>query len=530
MAANEGSVNMYQPMILIFNCENYEFWSIKMKTLFKSQYLWDLVEQGFADPDEEGKLKENRKKDSKALFLIQHALHDSVFSRIIGANMSKSAWSTLQKEFQGSSKVIVVKLQTLRRDFLTLFMNNGESFQAFLSKVSTIVSQMRSFGEKISDQKIVEKVLRSLTLKFDHVVAAIEESKDLSVFSFDDLMGSLQAHEARMNRSHDKGEEKAFQVKGESSNYSNKGAGRGQGKNGSNGKGGFQDKGNTSLDKQPESQRSEEQKNYKNVQCHYWKKYGHVKANFFKRQKHQASYAEETKEGKEESLFMARYDDASVATGVWFLDSGYSNHMTVLQNITLVQPSESYAMWLERLIMGFGSLEDRKSTSGCIFHLGSVAVTWISKKQATATLSSTEAEYIAATSAACQADTRRSIVPTIVLGEQRPGPFAKFLEECGITPQYTMRGSPTINDVAERRIRMLKDMLAFDHVCIHVGGRALIDKLEKNLHRRSLQYDSPPIRKPAVELDLVGRFSGVMRMVMVKDRRANWWVISELEG
>ena len=35
-------------------------------------------------------------------------------------------------------------------------------------------------------------------------------------------------------------------------------------------------------------------------------------------------------------------------------------------------------------------------------------------------------------------------------GEQRPGPFAKFLEACGIIPQYTMPGSPSMNGVAER--------------------------------------------------------------------------------
>ena len=37
-----------------------------------------------------------------------------------------------------------------------------------------------------------------------------------------------------------------------------------------------------------------------------------------------------------------------------------------------------------------------------MFHLGSGAVTWSSKKQATTALSSSEAEYVAATSAACQ--------------------------------------------------------------------------------------------------------------------------------
>ncbi|KAK3002315.1 hypothetical protein RJ639_021440 [Escallonia herrerae] len=72
---------------------------------------------------------------------------------------------------------------------------------------------MRSYEEKISDEAVVAKVLRSLTPKFDHVVVAIEESKDLSIFSFDELMGSLQAHESRINRSLEKNKEKAFQVK-----------------------------------------------------------------------------------------------------------------------------------------------------------------------------------------------------------------------------------------------------------------------------------------------------------------------------
>lgn len=50
-----------------------------------------------------------------------------------------------------------------------------------------------------------------------------------------------------------------------------------------------------------------------------------------------------------------------------------------------------------------GCLDDRKSTSGNLFSFGSGAVTWSSKKQETIALSSSEAEYTAATSAARQA-------------------------------------------------------------------------------------------------------------------------------
>lgn len=88
-----------------------------------------------------------------------------------------------------------MKLQSLHCDFETYFMKNNESVQDFfLSRISKIASQMKSYGEKVVDEIVVLEVLRSLLAKFDHVVATIDESKDLSVFSFDQLISSLQYH------------------------------------------------------------------------------------------------------------------------------------------------------------------------------------------------------------------------------------------------------------------------------------------------------------------------------------------------
>ncbi|KAB2600511.1 hypothetical protein D8674_042975 [Pyrus ussuriensis x Pyrus communis] len=149
----------------IFDGENYEYWCLQMKILFISQDLWELVQDGY----------EELEKTSTRKTTLE--TYKNLFPRLLSATTSKNAWEILKIEFQGSQKVIFVKLQSLWRESDNLPMKDNESIQVFFTKISGIVNQIRSYGDAILDKKIVEKTLRSLPPKFDHVVAAIEESK-----------------------------------------------------------------------------------------------------------------------------------------------------------------------------------------------------------------------------------------------------------------------------------------------------------------------------------------------------------------
>ena len=67
-----------------------------------------------------------------------------------------------------------------------------------------------------------------------------------------------------------------------------------------------------------------------------------------------------------------------------------------------------------------GSADDRRSTSGFMFSLGSAAITWSSKKQPTVSLSSTEAEYRGAAVAACEVAWLEMLLHDLRLQVHRP--------------------------------------------------------------------------------------------------------------
>lgn len=95
-----------------------------MKTVFKSQELWDLVEKGVSESKDEVQERENKKRDSKALCLIQQAVDGPNLDRISEAKSAHEAWETLRKQCQGTTKMRSMRIQALRQEFETL-QNGG---------------------------------------------------------------------------------------------------------------------------------------------------------------------------------------------------------------------------------------------------------------------------------------------------------------------------------------------------------------------------------------------------------------------
>lgn len=101
----------------------------------------------------------------------------------------------MNKSYGGAEKIQKVKPQSLRRQYELLSMNNQESIGDYFTRIQVLVNSMKGCGEKFSDQQTAEKVLRILTPRFDHIVVAVEESKDIEKMKVEKLQNPLEGHE-----------------------------------------------------------------------------------------------------------------------------------------------------------------------------------------------------------------------------------------------------------------------------------------------------------------------------------------------
>ena len=112
-------------------------------------------------------------KDLKVKNYLFQAIDRTVLDTILRKDIVKNIWDAMKKKFKGNARVKRSYLQTLRREFETLEMRIGEGVTEYFSRVMTVANKMRTYGEDMQDVKVVEKILCSLTEKYNYVVCSI---------------------------------------------------------------------------------------------------------------------------------------------------------------------------------------------------------------------------------------------------------------------------------------------------------------------------------------------------------------------
>ncbi|KAL4303665.1 hypothetical protein GQ457_10G011860 [Hibiscus cannabinus] len=165
-----------------FNGAHYSHWKNMMMIFLQSiEYkLWDIIEDGPSIPMKRvGEIhlpKERHEwsdQERKQVQLNAKAMHIPLFT----------------------NEVKETKIGLLNLNYENFKMDPNEDIKAMFHRFSIIVNELKGFGEAITEDKLVRKLIYSLLESWDSKKTAIIEAKNLKELKLDELRGSLLTHE-----------------------------------------------------------------------------------------------------------------------------------------------------------------------------------------------------------------------------------------------------------------------------------------------------------------------------------------------
>ncbi|GJS29091.1 zf-CCHC domain-containing protein [Tanacetum coccineum] len=198
---------------LLFESDGFIYWKNRFKTYVKSKDLdlWHVITHGDFPPiqnnpetkkdeivpfdKQNDDLKKKLAKNNEAKMVIYNALPRKEYERIFMCKTAKEIWDTLLITHQGNSQVKDNKIDLLVQQYEQFTIPEEESIDNAFARFNTIITSLKALDEGFSSKNYVRKFLRALHPKWRAKVTAIEESKDLTSLSLDELIGNLKVYE-----------------------------------------------------------------------------------------------------------------------------------------------------------------------------------------------------------------------------------------------------------------------------------------------------------------------------------------------
>nr|GEV69278.1 zf-CCHC domain-containing protein/UBN2 domain-containing protein [Tanacetum cinerariifolium] len=145
--------------------------------------------------DENGIVSQNKARLVAQGYNQQECIDYDKYERTFMCNTAKEIWKTFLITYQGNSQVKDNNIDLLVQQYEQFFISKDESMDSAFARFNTIITSLKALDEGYSSKNYVRKFLRAVHPKWRAKVMAIEESKDLTSLSLDELNGNLKVYE-----------------------------------------------------------------------------------------------------------------------------------------------------------------------------------------------------------------------------------------------------------------------------------------------------------------------------------------------
>ncbi|RVX10077.1 Retrovirus-related Pol polyprotein from transposon TNT 1-94 [Vitis vinifera] len=390
-----------------------------------------------------------------SLMIMKHSIPEAIRGAIPEETQAKAFLDQIANRFTANEKV---EISTILSKLVSMRYKGKENIREYIMEMSNLVTRLKALKLELSEDILMHLVLISMPTQFSPFKISYNTQKEK--WTLNELIAQCVQEEERLKQEKIESAHLASTSQGFGTNKKRKRDNKGK---------------QTAVS--GTSKQKEQKKQDKEITCFFCKKAGHMKKTCTK----YAAWRE--KKGTLLNFVCSEINLAVVPTDTWWIDTGATTHISVTMQGCLRSrmptDGERYiyvgnsnkvavkAIGLFRLQLDSGCTLDLEETFVVpSFRRNLISVSCLDKfgyycsfgngmnfkaevenqlsKKIKAIRSDRGGEYYGRYDGS---------------GEQRRGPFAKYLMECGIVPQYTMPGTPSQNGVVERRNRTLKDMV-----------------------------------------------------------------------
>lgn len=211
--------------------DNYSTWRDRLKSLLQQRKLWDTIEPGYNEDDEDdnGELTPRKlTKNNDALNLIKQATNDYTFHFIKKETRARTAWEILSKTFCDYSAIDVVDLMD---NLFLMRKTDDQSMMQYIVRNEEVLEKLEEAGVEFKDSVKGAMLLRGLPrdeykmfiMQFrvnDEQMSAANVKGRLIKEGRKEKLKQLMKEDTKKEDSEDEDQPKAYRTKHQSGNYS----------------------------------------------------------------------------------------------------------------------------------------------------------------------------------------------------------------------------------------------------------------------------------------------------------------------
>nr|GEV14167.1 hypothetical protein [Tanacetum cinerariifolium] len=193
----------------------FEIWRMRIKHYIQMMdyALWDVIENGHTLPKTQViecietvmpitsvEDKAQRRLEVKARSTLMMGIPNEHKLKFNSIKDAKQLMEAIKKRFGGNAATKKTQRNLLKQQYENFTALNSEMLDQTFDRLQKLMSQLELLSEKISQEDVNQKLLKSLSLEWNTHVVVWRNKSDLDTMSMDDLYNNLKVFKPEVKR------------------------------------------------------------------------------------------------------------------------------------------------------------------------------------------------------------------------------------------------------------------------------------------------------------------------------------------